>query len=442
MEHRDARRAAAAPLDSEQIEQLTNRFRNMLSTRRINELQRQRRDSPAPQADPSQAPPSYRSLRNLPLVPQPPPDARSIRFQTMLNALSQTPVRWEKPDVLDEALRLVPLSRIYDEAEEESQILKAEAESVGKKPTWVMEDCLIMALLKWFQRWFTWVDNPECSQPQCGSPTVDVGMAAVLPHEQRCGATQVELYQCTVCAKYERFPRYTDARALMETRRGRAGEWVNCFGMFCRALSARVRWVWNQEDHVWLEIFSKHQNRWVHVDVAEGIWDQPLLYTGEPCPRTVGSSRQLMSTGWGKKLSYCIAFSADGAMDVTRRYIRNPATQAARRNRAPEAVLLYIINEIRAKRRADMSKQEKFRLQGEDMREARELQNYLASALATEICHLTVEELLNGGKRSARPDPDAQKALEAGANDNLTRERGENEQNTPNPQVPRNEPRR
>ncbi|KAL1587478.1 hypothetical protein WHR41_03804 [Cladosporium halotolerans] len=423
---------------------LTAQFRRTLSTKRMNDLSRrpasQRRapsslateffvdrsasaqTPPAPSRQappvpgvphleaqtPMTPPPSYNaSLKNIPIVPTAPTDSRSLRFRSMLMSLSNTPCKWENPGLLDEALGVIPLERIYNAAQEESDLFEAEAASLGKKPAWGYQDCVIRALMKWFRReFFEWVNNPKCTA--CHAPTVAKGMAAPLSDESARGASRVELYQCSnqYCQSYERFPRYNDAFVLLQTRRGRVGEWANCFTMLCRAIGSRVRWVWNAEDHVWTEVYSVHRKRWVHVDCCEEAWDAPLLYT----------------QGWRKKLSYCIAFSADGCADVTRRYVRD-SNCAVRRNKCSEGDLIHILREIKAMRRKDMDKKEKFRLMSEDTREDEEFRRNVIESLA-----LTISRILPGGdaatKGSQRSDPDAQKAAEARQEAELLRARG------------------
>ena len=121
-------------------------------------------------------------------------------------------------------------------------------------------------------------------------------------------------------------------------------------------------------------------------------------------------------------------------MDVTRRYCRNPARYGKERTRTPESCLLHILNEIRSIRRRDMPKQDKFRLEGEDIRERKELQACVVMAIAAEICKLTPGALADGARWA---DPDAQKAEEARQDSETTYVRAPGQGGQHNPRNPR-----
>ncbi|KAF2206798.1 hypothetical protein CERZMDRAFT_115539 [Cercospora zeae-maydis SCOH1-5] len=103
------------------------------------------------------------------------------------------------------------------------------------------------------------------------------------------------------------------------------------------------------------------RNRWINVDVCEEARDSPLLYT----------------EGWVMRHSYCIAFSADGCTDVTRR--------------CDEDVLLHTLDEIRDLRRQHMSKTEQELLHAEDKRKAAELRDYQVQSLVSGLPMMNVD---------------------------------------------------
>ena len=105
----------------------------------------------------------------------------------------------------------------------------------------------------------------------------------------------MEVYGCADCGAVTRFPRYNAPETLLSWRQGRCGEWANCFTLVALACGFDARHVTDWTDHVWTEVWSPAQRRWLHVDACEAAVDAPLLYEG----------------GWGKKLSYVVAVGLD-----------------------------------------------------------------------------------------------------------------------------------
>lgn len=132
-----------------------------------------------------------------------------------------------------------------------------------------------------------------------------------------------------------------------------------CFTLLCRALGSRVRYILNSEDHVWTEVFSEKQQRWIHVDSCEEAWDNPTLY----------------ERGWGKRMAYCIAFSVEGAMDVTKRYVRDNSKKLPR-DKLSENDLKQLLDNITALRISDMLPEEQVRIMEERDNELTELSSY------------------------------------------------------------------
>lgn len=251
---------------------------------------------------------------------------------------------YEDTSLQAKARDCIPLQELTAEAIKKHQSMK-ETSKADEKPL-AIPDFLLLELLNWFKNnFFQWVDAPNCDF--CGEATRGIGSVEPTPQEQQWGGGRVENYECTRCRRHTRFPRYNHPGKLLETRRGRCGEWANCFTLCCRAVGLEARYVLDWTDHVWTEVYSLSQERWLHCDPCENTCDKPLTY----------------EVGWGKKLSYIVGFSKDEIQDVTWRYSANHAAVRDRRRECREKWLVDTIIKLTQQRQSGLPEDRKKILQ-------------------------------------------------------------------------------
>jgi hypothetical protein len=157
----------------------------------------------------------------------------------------------------------------------------------------------------------------------CGNSVNNSYYGVVYPTEDERShqAGVVELYLCgnEQCASTSRFARFNSVLKMLQTRRGRCGEYSVLVMRMLLLLGYQARWTVDWADHVWAEV--RIGGRWVHVDPCEAAVDEPLIYQG-----------------WGKKQTYVVAYSFTEAEDVTSKYTTDSDGIVERRSKDGESL--------------------------------------------------------------------------------------------------------
>uniref|UniRef100_A0A2M4AG74 Peptide-N(4)-(N-acetyl-beta-glucosaminyl)asparagine amidase n=1 Tax=Anopheles triannulatus TaxID=58253 RepID=A0A2M4AG74_9DIPT len=255
-----------------------------------------------------------------------------------LELLSDQVMQYEDDLLQASGRSLIPLDRLRSQAKEKQAqwrrllqqgSLAHGTDSTEKEPS--AEDLLVEELTAWFRgEFFRWVNALPCTT--CGNEKTQLVQSTVED------GVRVEVYRC--CGQLRRFYRYNDVEKLLHTRRGRCGEWANCFTFLCRCLGYEARYVFSTGDHVWTEVWSERRQRWIHVDPCENVLDAPLMY----------------EHGWRKEITFVFAFAHDDVQDVSWRYSNDHASLVQRRRAVcRESTLLDAVWKLRGKRRAKLS---------------------------------------------------------------------------------------
>ncbi|CAA9998907.1 unnamed protein product [Nesidiocoris tenuis] len=261
-------------------------------------------------------------------------DSRRVKMgnpQHLIDSSLEKVFQYEYPQLQCIALSLIPEDKLREKA---TSCTEHERRNRGGSAD-DCELCYLQALASWFKSdFFSWVNSPDCET--CGGRTRFASRNAqswpvdksLLPRTNKPPyVIDVENHQCTNCGNFTKFPRHTDASILLDSRCGRCSEWAQVFTLMCRALGYRARYVVDVTDHVWTEVYSRTNDRWLHVDSCEAAVDQPLLY----------------EKGWGKELSYVIGVGVDDVQDVSWRYSADHASLRNRRDPRSEKSLVDLL---------------------------------------------------------------------------------------------------
>lgn len=257
-------------------------------------------------------------------------DQRDARLANTINSLVHSMALYRNAIYAEKALDAVDLGIIFERLDLREQSQPDDA--------WGYEDLLVQETLAYFKNdFFKWINQPDCDSCGANGDKVEsIGVAGppiVNPDE----ISRIEQYKCKSCGSRIEFPRINSPAKLLETRRGRCGEWVNCFMLVLQSVlgpEAQLRYIWNMEDHVWSEYYSKKQKRWVHLDPCENVFDEPSLYCAN----------------WGKKMSYVIGVGNSYIIDLSDKYITDEAKRIPKHDVVSnEATILKYIKRINAR---------------------------------------------------------------------------------------------
>ncbi|XP_043647316.1 peptide-N(4)-(N-acetyl-beta-glucosaminyl)asparagine amidase [Drosophila teissieri] len=336
----------AFTLPTEVSLQQVQKYRDALSERRTAWLDGTVSKSPSQQSTTTPSPlfikPSveYRHRIAFPRVLR-----TNNNFLQSLELYSDAVMQYEDELLLATGRTLIPVEELTETAREkliDIQDQIASGQRQEKEPC--VRDLLLVELVNWFNtQFFQWVNNIPCRV--CGNEE------SKLRRTQREGDIRVEVTVC--CGQESKFYRYNDISQLLVSRKGRCGEYANCFTFLCRALDYDARIVHSHFDHVWTEVYSEAQMRWLHVDPSENVVDSPLMY----------------QHGWKRHIDYILAYSRDDIQDVTWRYTNDHQKILHLRKLCGENEMVLTLEAIRSKRRRNCTADRKFFLSQRNMYE-------------------------------------------------------------------------
>ncbi|XP_073848899.1 N-glycanase Pngl [Musca autumnalis] len=325
---------------------LIREYRDALIKRR--EFWLNRKDDDVPQAIPTNLSSATLQTSSAPIQPTKPYKQRitfprvlrtTNKFLESLEHYSDSVMQYEDEKLLAAGRQLIPIDELTQKASE--TLLKIQEESANaveegkpaiKEPC--IRDLILVELVAWFKNeFFEWVNCLPCKV--CGSEE------SKLRRTVTEGDVRVEVGIC--CGQETKFHRYNDIAQLLVSRKGRCGEFANCFTFLCRCLDYDARIVHPLFDHVWTEVYSDSQMRWIHVDPSDNVVDSPLMY----------------QHGWKRNIDYVFAYSCDDIQDVTWRYCNNHKETLQKRRFCSESELIEALITIRKKRQAKLDDERK-----------------------------------------------------------------------------------